>query len=369
MMDNNVPKIEVISQPIVQTREPDGLAGRVAVIGDLGIASDVIYTGTSYKDLLNNLPSNIDKTKEDFKAMEQMFTQKDTRGVTFLMAMSIGTQYTWENFGNCLDKLETEDFDILVIPKPLKYEAKEIDGVQVPDAWIGLLKSWLQSRYSSKSGVGAIFSLEESSTEAQSIVKRMEKLEGQRGVYSVIVQPINGLSLAETVGFMAGVIAGRKLNKSLTHKVIKGIDSITNSNGVNKEVVFNDTDSIGYKYMNSGVTVLRAFNRRNGEFGVLRSNCPSGYDLAIERSADYMTRQFQLISYLGESNSITTLDAIAGEVNSRIFTFTNTLNLCNDIETSIQKIDYHTVEIDIKYIFDGIIDYIKVYIDIEESNE
>lgn len=365
MLNNEVPKIEVISEPILQTKEPDGLAGRVAVIADIGIESDEIFTGDNYKSFIANLPNEVDKTKADFKAIEKMFIQKDdSRGVTFLEVIPIKT-YDLTNFGKCLDKLETEDFDILVIPTPIKYEKTE----DINDTWLELLKSWLQARYTNKSGVGVVFGLEESSTSGESIVERMVKLAGQRGVYGVFFQPINGWSLNETIGFMSGTIAGRKLNKSLTHKVVKGINSITDSEGNNKEVIFNSKDSIGYKYMNSGVTVLRPFNRRNGEFGVLRSNCPSGYDLAIERSADYMTRQFQLVDYLGDSNSVTTLDAIAGEVNSRIFTFTNTLNLCNNIETSIQKVNHHTVEIDIKYIFDGIIDYIKVYIAIEESNE
>lgn len=365
MLNNEVPKIEVISEPILQTKEPDGLAGRVAVIADIGIESDEVFTGDNYKNFIANLPTEVDKTKADFKAIEKMFIQKnDSRGVTFLEVVPIKT-YDLTNFGKCLDKLETEDFDILVIPTPIKYEKTE----DINDTWLELLKSWLQARYANKSGVGVVFGLEESSTSGESIVERMVKLAGQRGVYGVFFQPINGWSLNETIGFMSGTIAGRKLNKSLTHKVVKGIDSITDSEGNNKEVIFNSKDSIGYKYMNSGVTVLRPFNRRNGEFGVLRSNCPSGYDLAIERSADYMTRQFQLVDYLGDSNSVTTLDAIAGEVNSRIFTFTNTLDLCNNIETSIQKINHHTVEIDIKYIFDGIIDYIKVYIAIEESNE
>lgn len=365
MLNNEVPRIEVISEPILQTKEPDGLAGRVAVIADIGIESDEIFTGDNYKNFIANLPTEVDKTKADFKAIEKMFIQKDdSRGVTFLEVIPIKT-YDLTNFGKCLDKLETEDFDILVIPTPIKYEKTE----DVTDTWLELLKSWLQARYTNKSGVGAVFGLEESSTSGETIVERMVKLAGQRGIYGVFFQPINGWSLNETIGFMSGTIAGRKLNKSLTHKVVKGINSITDSEGNNKEVIFNNKDSIGYKYMNSGVTVLRPFNRRSGEFGVLRSNCPSGYDLAIERSADYMTRQFQLVDYLGDSNSVTTLDAIAGEVNSRIFTFTNTLNLCNNIETSIQKVNHHTVEIDIKYIFDGIIDYIKVYIAIEESNE
>lgn len=368
MMNNEVPRIEVITEPILQTKEPDGLAGRVAVIGDLGIASTDIITGESYKDFMTNCPAGIDTTKEDYKAIVKMYSQKsDSRGVTFLTVAPIGAQYNLTNFAKCLDKLETEDFDILVIPKPIVYETVE----EVTDVWLKTIKKWLQSRYSNKAGVGVIFALNDTgeTTSAQAVNKRMEIFENQRGVYSVIVQPINGLTIPETVGFMSATIAGRKLNKSLTNKIIEDITSITDANGNNKELLFNDAESLGIKYMNSGVTVLRPFNRRNNEFGVLRSNCPSGYDLAIERSADYMTRQFQLVDFLGDESSVVTLDAIAGEINSKAYTFTEVLNLCNDIETSIRKINYHTVEIDIKYIFDGIIDYIRVYIAIKELNE
>lgn len=372
MMNNEVPRIEVITEPILQTKEPDGLAGRVAVIADLGISNTDIIVGESYKEFTSNLPSGVDTTKDDYKAIVKMYSQKDdSRGVTFLTVAPIGSQYTLENFGKCLDKLETEDFDILVIPTPIKYETKEVDSNEVTDVWLKLIKSWLQSRYSNKAGVGVIFALNDTgeSSSVQSVNKRMEIFENQRGVYSVIVQPVNGYSIPETVGFMSATIAGRKLNKSLTNKIIKEIKSITDANGNNKELIFNSKESLGIKYMNSGVTVLRPFNRRTNEFGVLRSNCPSGYDLAIERSADYMTRQFQLVDFLGDESSIVTLDAIAGEINSKAYTFTEVLNLCNAIETNIRKVNYHTVEIDIKYIFDGIIDYIRVYIAIDELNE
>ena len=449
-MNLTVPKIEVINDKPVQTIAPNGTAGRVGVIadlGDMGVNTEAtveekinalsrynVIAGDSYRVIQSVLPIQTNVDTDDYKSLEMFFKQnRDSDGVTFMTIAPLPyykksnnnvVQITdkSEQFGYALDHLENEDFDMLVVLTPLPYEVSlsvnntvinkdnivlgtyneqqqkfiGTDGVEVTgatekyycdyttdkvykfssnayteesnatfynDEIILELKSWLNARFKNKSGIGCSFALEESDDLAKRIDTRMEVLLGQRGIYNVTVQRINGWTLNQSVAYISGVIAGRKLNKSLTNKVIRGISSIEN------ELQFNGENQDGHRYMNAGVTVLRAFNRRNGEFGVLRSTCPSGYDLAIERSADYMTRQFQLNDYLGESSNVITLDAIAGEINSRMFTFINTLNLCNDIEASILKIDHHTVQIDLKYIFDGIIDYIKVYINIEELDE
>ncbi len=446
-MNLTVPKIEVINDKPVQTIAPNGTAGRVGVIadlGDMGVNDEAsteakisalsrynVIAGDTYRAIQSVLPTQTNVDKEDYKALEMFFKQnKDSDGVTFMTIAPIpyykksGNNVVAitdesEKFGFALDNLENEDFDILVVLTPLPYECslsvnntdetnkivlgklennvfKGTDGTEITgeankyycdystgkvykwssntfteeteatfykDEIILELQSWLNARFKNKSGIGCSFALNESDDLAQRVDTRMEVLLGQRGIYNVTVQRINGWTLNQSVAYISGVIAGRKLNKSLTNKIIRGISSIEN------ELQFSGETQDGYRYMNAGVTVLRAFNRRNGEFGVLRSTCPSGYDLAIERSADYMTRQFQLNDYLGESSNVVTLDAIAGEINSRMFTFINTLNLCNDIEASILKLDHHTVQIDLKYIFDGIIDYIKVYINIEELDE
>lgn len=442
-MNLTVPKIEVINDKPVQTIAPNGIAGRVGVIADLGnmnvtTSSEIadlnrfnVIAGDSYRAIQSVLPEQTDVNTDDYKAIEMFFKQNsDSDGVTFITIAPLpyfkkqGSSIVEitddsEKFGFALDNLENEDFDMLVILKPLPYECSLIvsgtdktnnmvigkfennkfydtAGVEITaeagkyycdyltnkiysyssssfsevadatfykDEIILELQSWLNARFKNKSGIGCSFALQESDDLARRVDTRMEVLLGQRGIYNVTVQRINGWTLNQSVAYISGIIAGRKLNKSLTNKVIKGIYSIEN------ELQFSGENQDGHRYMNAGVTVLRAFNRRNGEFGVLRSTCPSGYDLAIERSADYMTRQFQLNDYLGESSNVITLDAIAGEINSRMYTFINTLNLCNDIEASILKLDHHTVQIDLKYIFDGIIDYIKVYINIEELDE
>ena len=442
-MNLTVPKIEVINDKPVQTIAPNGIAGRVGVIADLGnmnvtTSSEIadlnrfnVIAGDSYRAIQSVLPEQTDVNTDDYKAIEMFFKQNsDSDGVTFITIAPLpyfkkqGSSIVEitdnsEKFGFALDNLENEDFDMLVILKPLPYECSLIvsgtdktnsmvigkfennkfydtAGVEVTaeagkyycdyltnkvysyasnsfsevadatfykDEIILELQSWLNARFKNKSGIGCSFALQESDDLARRVDTRMEVLLGQRGIYNVTVQRINGWTLNQSVAYISGVIAGRRLNKSLTNKIIKGIYSIEN------ELQFSGETQDGHRYMNAGVTVLRAFNRRNGEFGVLRSTCPSGYDLAIERSADYMTRQFQLNDYLGESSNVITLDAIAGEINSRMYTFINTLNLCNDIEASILKLDHHTVQIDLKYIFDGIIDYIKVYINIEELDE
>ena len=411
-MNLTVPKIEVINDKPVQTIAPNGIAGRVGVIADLGnmnvtTSSEIadlnrfnVIAGDSYRAIQSVLPEQTDVNTDDYKAIEMFFKQNsDSDGVTFITIAPLpyfkkqGSSIVEitddsEKFGFALDNLENEDFDMLVILKPLPYECSLIvsgtdktnnmvigkfennkfydtAGVEITaeagkyycdyltnkiynyssnsfsevadatfykDEIILELQSWLNARFKNKSGIGCSFALEESDDLARRVDTRMEVLLGQRGIYNVTVQRINGWTLNQSVAYISGVIAGRKLNKSLTNKVIKGIYSIEN------ELQFSGENQDGHRYMNAGVTVLRAFNRRNGEFGVLRSTCPSGYDLAIERSADYMTRQFQLNDYLGESSNVITLDAIAGEINSRMYTFINTLNLCNDIEASILKL-------------------------------
>lgn len=359
----DIPKIVVENNSNVQAVAPNGIAGRLGVIADLGIASTDLIVANNYREFLEKVPATaLTNPTADLKAIKQLFLQKeDSLGASSIIVAPVGSNYTVTTFGDALDKLEAEEFDILIILKPVKYETATIGGVSVADAYLTMLKNWLKTRYTNKDGVGSIFALRESTESNQDIITRMTDF--GRGCYACICQEVNGLTLNETVGFITGTIAGRRLDKSLTAKVVAGMTSITDENGANKELLINDGSSIGKQYMNAGIMVFRPFNRRNNDYGVLRSICPSGFDMSVERRADYMTREFQLKDYLGESNNVITLDSIAGEINAKKHQFVEILGLCNEINTNIQKVNSHTVEVDIEYVFDGIIDLIKVFVE------
>jgi len=358
-MTLDIPKVIVNSTTQVQSTIPEGLAGDVAVIADLGTASTDLIIANNPRELQEKLGDTVlASPTNDVKGLFKLFEQKeDNNGVTSVTIAPVGSSYTYTTYGNALDKLESEDFDILVIPKPLAYESATINSISVTDVYLALLKNWKDTRYTSKEGVGCIFAMEESTTSGQDIKTRITNF--GRGGYCVLTQKVNNLSYPESVCFMAATIAGMKLNKSLTHKIVPGIESIQD------EILFKDSNSDGYKYMNKGITVLRPFNRRLGEYGVLRSVTPEGLDLSIERSADYMTKAFQLKDFLGDTNNTITIDSIQGEINTRKRYFIETLHLCEDINVTVTKIDKGTVEVDLEYIFNGIIDLIKVYIQIK----
>lgn len=360
--DFDIPKITVENDSMIQVVSSDNAGGRLGVIADLGFNSTDIIIAKDYRDFLSNIPASaLENPTLDLKSFEQFFKQKeDSLGASYVTVAPVGSSYTVASFGNALDKLQDEDFDILVVLKPIEYVDTTIESVEIKDTYLTMLKNWLKARYEVKNGVGAIFGLRESNETGKDIITRMKDF--GRGCYACIFQEINGMTLNETIGFISGTIAGRNLNKSLTSKVVSEMESITDENGINKEVLFSDENSKGKQYMNNGIMVFRVFNRRKGEFGVLRSVCPTGYDLAIERSADYMTREFQLKDYLGDSNNVVTLNGISAEINSRKYDFINTMNLCKDIITTITKVNHHTVEVLIEYVFDGIIDWIKVSI-------
>ena len=357
-MTLDIPKVIVDTTTQVQTSIPEGLAGNLGVVADLGTASTDIIIANNSRELKEKLGDTIlASPTNDVKGLLKLFEQKnDKPGATSVTIAPVGSTYTYTTFGNALDKLEAEDFDMLVIPKPLVFESPTINSIAVTDIYMKLVKEWKDARYSSKEGVGVVFALEESSTTGQDVKTRITGF--GRGGYCILIQKVNNLTYSESVCFMAATIAGMKLNKSLTNKKVEGIESIQD------EILFKDSSSDGYQYMNKGVTILRPFNRRLGEYGVLRSVTPEGLDLSIERSADFMTREFQLKEFLGDSNNHITIDSIQGEINAKKRYFIETLNLCEDINVTVTKVDKSTVEVDLEYVFDGIIDLIKVFIQI-----
>ena len=361
--DDFIPATHVLGNGKV-TQTADGLAGDVAVIGYFGPTSGdgsigtELRTYTSYRELTENLTKPAANT-EDYEALEYLTKQtSDSLGVTSITIAPISapvnaTGFTLTEFTRVLSLLADESFDILVIPTPLKKLTEGTDA----DVLITTLKTWLSTRFTNQNGVGTIFSLATTDGDAGARVKDM----GQ-GVYGVVIQKFNGWTLQQSTAYYAGQLAGRKVNRSTTAKVILGIESL------DTEYTFN-TDDAGYTLIKNGVTVFSCKSRKKKEFKVVRAYTPAGYDISEERSADYMTRAFALADFLGDSSNTVTLDSIKGEVTSKMYTFTDKdkLNLCEKINASINKVTATKVQIDLEYIFEGPIINITLLIDIVEE--
>lgn len=356
-----IPATHVLTNSNV-TKTADGLAGDVAVIGYFGPTTGEESIGTTLRNYTNyrELTNDISKpatNPEDYEALEFFKKQTDdSRGVTSITIAPVNkpvnsADFTLTELTRVLGLLEDETFDALVIPTPL---AKITEGTDL-DVLITTIKTWLSTRFSNQSGVGTIFSLNPTDGDAGA------RIEGiGRGVYGVIIQTFNDWTIQQSTAYYAGQLVGRKVNKSTTYKVIPGINSL------NTEYTFNDDDS-GYTLVTKGVTLFQCKDRRNKEYRVIRAYTPAGYDVAQERTADYMTRAFQLADFLGDSSNTVTLDSVKGEVTSKVHTFVDELKLCKQIETSINKVSASKIEIDLAYDFDGIITNITLYINIKED--
>ena len=149
-MNLTVPKIEVINDKPVQTIAPNGTAGRVGVIADLGdmgvnteptveekinaLSRYNVIAGDSFRVIQSVLPIQTNVDTDDYKSLEMFFKQnRDSDGVTFMTIAPLPyykksnnnvVQITdkSEQFGYALDHLENEDFDMLVVLTPLPYE-------------------------------------------------------------------------------------------------------------------------------------------------------------------------------------------------------------------------------------------------------
>ena len=344
------------------TKVPDGVAGNVAVLGYFG---DTAKLGTdlrnyaNYRDLVTDFDTVLkgETPTADYESLEYFFKQtEDSLGVTSVTIAPLNVDIrdatlTLAEVTRVLTLLDGENFDILCIPSALP---KSTEGSDL-DVYITALTEWLSTRFVNQAGVGVIFSLD---TNDGAVSTRLGNM--SRGVYGVNTQVFNETTLQKSTAYYCGQLAGRKVDKSTTYKVVSGITSL------NKEYTF-EADSEGYNMVASGCTVFKCFDRRNQKYGVIRALTPAGYDVSEERTADYMTRALQLTEFLGDSSNTVTVDSINGEVNSLIHSFVDELSLCEEIQTSINKVTANKVEIDLEYVFHGIITEIVLYIDIKEE--
>lgn len=345
----NVTRNKTVAQP------PTGMAGSVATIlycgeftGGTQIADEIVAI-TNVNQFQEHFPALEDEEyKTSYSVVQKVFEQRNGNlGATELIILPCKKDYNSTDFADYLDRLEPETFDILMIPTPIDDLPTESEGTA--SVFLGLIKTWLNNRFKSQAGVGVVFGLaptydETTSTNTELLTDAMSIFE--EGVYGALTQSFNGLTLNESVALYTNHLAGLNVSASTTNKVIPAITKLS------KEYTYGE-DSVGAKLISAGITCFKCFNRSDKEYGVVRAYTPAGYDISIERSADYMTRQFQLNDFLGESSRSSTLDAIAGEVNSRIYNFVNTLAICDDIDATVTKIAANTIEIGLKYCFSG----------------
>lgn len=356
-----IPNVNIKNAELKITR-PDGLAGNVAMIGAFDTQDTTVRSFSNLKDARAKLAPQVDSDDKfvSCRCLNNLFiTDGVSTGVTNLLAVNVNTSTNRDaptsidlaTLTSALNKIKGENWDILFIAAELP-----ADPSTQQETCYQLINTFLKESYASQKPYGVVLPLNREDITKKKAVADIFK--SGRGMYGLIDQSFNDLTLIESAAYYTGYIAGIKINRSMTMKQIPFIKSL------GKEYSFS-VDDDGYKLVEAGITVFKCLDRQNNKYVVVKSLLPSGYDLAIERSLNFILRQFQLEQFLGDPSTDATLDSIKGELETQKYRMINDLRICENIEYEITKSSPTCIDINLKIGFAGIIDMIDVYVSVE----
>ena len=349
------PDIDVIedSVTIPDTTAP-GMGSRIAVIGafDSEVSDVTVCTSKESAHAIFGTTA----TLNDFKGtdvIDQLFV-----GASELLVVNIttwsdatppvaSTTITTEKLTAALAKLHNEVFDFL-------YVADEL-----ADASQTILTTWLNSEFENKFCHGQVSQLTKSSAAAYATSAATF---GKQTYYINTQQlTVNGttLNLNQSTAYIAGLIAAREVNRSLTAKIMPDVSAVS------PEYTFESGD-IGAKLMELNIPILEVRNRRLQEVICVNSLLPNNLDMSINRTRDYVLNRIEAELLLGESNSEATEDTAQILVENVRNECVDDLKLLKDIQYHIERVSATEIDIVIdKLVFDGIITKVKIHYRIE----
>lgn len=145
------------------------------------------------------------------------------------------------------------------------------------------------------------------------------------------------LSPMESAAYYCGVIAGNRVDESMTDEVIPNVEA------VNEDLVYEKTSVMGgatdgYALVEKGATMFRKFGRATGDVVCVNSTQPGKdnriYDLSHIRTAAYIIRKLNLREFFGEFENRFTYDAALTKLT------TIHANLLNEFERILYNISY-----------------------------
>ena len=346
-MTAEVPEIEVIEEQPTPVKSRNGFANKVALIGAFDTTDSNPQMFLSLTEAQTALGT--DTTYNGCKLLPIIF------GTGGVLAVNITTEsnstrdktLTTAKLTAALAKIKGEDFDMLFVADELADEA------------IVIIDTFLGETFKMKFPAEYVFAASRQNTSSYTTTA------GKVGDYcsGMVIQggTINGneYSLLETAAYYASHIAELPVGNSMTNKQVPYLTAIT------PEYTFENGDA-GRALVGAGITIFKVQNRTDGKIVVVNSEQPNGYDLYINRVRNYVIKEMNLNPYLGNRNRKPTL----GEVEHMLDTIkercVNTLDLCKDIQYSVEKVDAKTVDVILnKIVFDGIITKIRVKYSIE----
>lgn len=347
-MTAQVPKIQIIKKKTARS-QGTGEAGKIAVVGAFKTTETNPTLFTSLSDAQDSFGD--DTTFDGCAALPHLFAN----GATSVLCVNVATESegTWTktvdatNLAAALAKIKGEEWDILFV------------AAAITDAFAILISEYLEECFTMKYPAGVVGALTGATDAAN--VTTAGKIGDQ--CYGLLTQSltVNGvdLSVLNSAAYYCGLIAGLKVGRTMTMKSLPYVTAVS------PELSF-ETGGSGKTLLEAGITTVKCNNRNTGNFIVVNSEQPNGYDLYVNRVRDYVVREMSLHQFLGERNREATLDEIKHEVMRVKNVCVDGLDLLRDIEFEVIKKSASVVDIHItRLLFDGIITEIDVYVTVE----
>lgn len=345
-MTAEYPKIEVFEkQRPVKGRT--GLANKVAIIG----AFDTLETNPQVFLSLSDAQTALgtDATYNGCKALPILF------GAGSCLAVNITTEnegtrdktLTTAKLSSALAKIKGEDFDLIYVADSLADDA------------IVILDTFLNETFKMKYPAGYIAGITRQNASAYLTTAGIA---GDH-CYGLISQnmTVNGenYDIIQSSAYYAHVIADLAVGNSMTMKQVPYVTAIE------PEYTF-ETGAAGLSLVGAGLTILKCQDRGSSKYVVVNSEQPNGLDLYINRVRDYAIKEMALHQFLGSRNRPATYEQIEQELDRVKYKCIDSLDLLEDIQFNIEKVDANTVDVNITSMtFAGIITKINVYYSIE----
>lgn len=176
------------------------------------------------------------------------------------------------------------------------------------------------------------------------------------------------LSPMESAAYYCGVLAGVRVNQSMTDEVIPNVEKVNENLIYEKNSVYDGQATDGYKLVEAGVTMFRLRNRTTKEIVCINSTLPGKgkrmYDISHLRTAAYVIRRMDLREFFGEHENIITYDGILTKLTTIKTALMEAFsNILYDIEYNLVTHDNNCIDVFVKiYEYDVLLQE-EIYVD------
>lgn len=358
MADIYEPTITVTDVENTVTRG-GGMAGVVCMIGAFPTDDATIKSYTDLRTAQSELKGDATSIPDDalgYNALPYLFNRDNGLGIEELIVVNITTtvsdalnyDLTNDKLAAALDLIKDEHFNILFVADVLT------------ETQLANIKSLRDDMYAAQLPWGLIAPVDVSTTNE---VKAVSAVFATGGAYKLITtqkqleSDAEPLSLVNTAAYDVSITAGNLVNISETGTIIPGVSGLNT-----KEALSNIYETI----LECGLHSQKVINRRLGQVITNNVMTPTGRDMAIERTKDYIVADLALRDIFGNPNITATYDYVKGLFKGKKQAYTD-LGLINDMNYEITECSSRCVKAELDLDIPDIIDEIRLFVKVTPS--